>query len=75
MSKYNKAIKETKAYKEYKANKYPNGYIPKIAYWNSVINKELERGPFADMAIIAKATNKLNYFTGKEYERRKTLMA
>lgn len=59
MSKYSKAIRETKSYSEYKANKYPNGYIPKIEYWSGYLNDMLRIG---DIGEVLRAAEKIKYF-------------
>lgn len=46
-------------------SKYPNGYLPKIQYWNGVLQKALQN---ADMRMIDMASMKLKYFTERQME-------
>jgi len=46
-------------------SKYPNGYLPKIQYWNGVLQKALQN---ADVRMIDMASMKLKYFTERQME-------
>ncbi len=45
-------------------SRYPNGYLPKIEYWQYKMNKAIESG---DARGIAFASEKLVYFVGRQY--------
>lgn len=47
-----------------KHSRYPNGYMPKIEYWQYKMNKAIEQG---DARGIAFASDKLVYFVGRQY--------
>lgn len=44
-------------------NRYPDGYMPKIGYWQYKMNKAIENG---DARGIAFAADKLVYFVGRQ---------
>jgi len=46
-----------------KHSSYPNGYMPKIEYWQYKMNKAIEQG---DARGIAFASDKLVYFVGRQ---------
>ena len=46
-----------------KNSRYPNGYLPKIEYWQYKMNKAIENG---DARGIAFASEKLVYFVGRQ---------
>lgn len=46
-----------------KKNRYPNGYMPKIEYWQYKMNKAINN---LDQAGIEFAAQKLNYFVGRQ---------
>ena len=48
-----------------KANKYPEGYKPKILYWNQRLQDALYA---SDYYNANKASEKLAYFTAKQAE-------
>lgn len=48
---------------------YPMGYLPKIAYWNGVIETELAKES-PSIAVIDNAHCKMEYFIQKEFSRR-----
>ena len=45
-------------------NKYPDGYLPKIQYWQYKMNKAIDAG---DARGIAYASDRLVYFVGRQY--------
>jgi hypothetical protein len=45
--------------------KYENGYLPKIQYWNTLLEKALSKG---DIRMAEKAAMKLRYFTDRQLE-------
>ena len=45
--------------------KYENGYLPKIQYWNTLLEKALRKG---DIRMAEKAAMKLRYFTDRQLE-------
>ena len=45
-------------------SRYPNGYMPKIDYWQYKMNKAIEQG---DARGIAYASDRLVYFVGRQY--------
>lgn len=47
-----------------KDSRYPDGYLPKIGYWQYKMNKAIESG---DARGIAFASEKLVYFVGRQY--------
>jgi len=47
-----------------KESRYPNGYQPKIDYWQYKMNKAIEQG---DARGIAYASDRLVYFVGRQY--------
>ena len=47
-----------------KNSRYPNGYQPKIDYWQYKMNKAIEAG---DARGIAYASDRLVYFVGRQY--------
>lgn len=51
------------------SSKYPDGYLPKIQYWNNELQKELNRGGFADRDRMVEIANKLSYFTQREFNQ------
>lgn len=46
-------------------SKYANGYLPKIQYWSSKLQKAVEA---ADYRMIDMASMKLKYFTDRQKE-------
>ena len=49
-----------------KADKYPNGYKEKIGYWQYKLNKAIESG---NVGGVKYATQRLNYFMNRQYQR------
>jgi len=47
-----------------KDSHYPNGYLPKIDYWQYKMNKAIEQG---DACGIAYASDRLVYFVCRQY--------
>ena len=45
-------------------DKYPDGYLPKIQYWQYKMNKAIDAG---DARGIAYASDRLVYFVGRQY--------
>ena len=45
-------------------NKYPNGYLPKIEYWQSQFSKAVE---VKDWEFAEKSLKKLMYFASAQY--------
>ena len=50
-------------------NKYPNGFMPKIAYWTSELKDEVSNTKSPDIGRIVKIQSKLDYFIQREYDR------
>lgn len=50
--------------------RYPDGYMPKIEYWQYKFNKFKEDG---DINSMVYASEKLKYFTERELERQNIL--
>ena len=50
-------------------NKYPNGFIPKIAYWTSELKDEVSNTKAPDIGRIVKIQSKLDYFIQREWDR------
>ena len=48
----------------YNKGKYPQGYIPKIQYWNSKLQEALANGEWSQSEYCMK---KLQYFVGSQY--------
>ena len=46
-------------------SKYVNGYLPKIQYWSSKLQKAVDS---ADYRMIDMASMKLKYFTDRQME-------
>lgn len=46
-------------------NKYPNGYYPKLEYWNIVLKMAIKQG---DTEAVVRAADKINYFANKQLE-------
>ena len=46
------------------SSKYPQGYIPKIQYWNSKLQEALANGEWSQSEYCMK---KLQYFVGSQY--------
>jgi len=46
-----------------KHSSYPNGYMPKIEYWQYKMNKAIDN---LDQRGIEFASQKLNYFIGRQ---------
>jgi len=46
------------------SSKYPQGYIPKIQYWNSKLQEALASGEWSQSEYCMK---KLQYFVGAQY--------
>ena len=46
-----------------KNSRYPNGYLPKIEYWQYKMNKAIDS---LDQAGIEFASRKLDYFIGRQ---------
>ena len=44
--------------------RYPDGYMPKIEYWQYKMNKAIDAG---DARGIAYASDRLVYFVGRQY--------
>ena len=53
-----------KTHTHMKTSRYPNGYLPKIEYWQYKMNKAIEQG---DARGIAFASDRLVYFVGRQY--------
>ena len=45
--------------------KYPNGYLPKIQYWNNKLVEALERANEDGTYYVYQAMEKIEYFTNK----------
>ena len=56
--------KTMKPYRLDRKNRYPNGYMPKIEYWQYKMNKAIDAG---DARGIAYAADRLVYFVGRQY--------
>ena len=52
-----------------KEQKYPNGYLPKIAYWASELNAEVANTKKPDLSRIDSIHRKLDYFIQREWDR------
>jgi hypothetical protein len=50
-------------------NKYPNGFMPKIAYWTSELKDEVSNTKAPDIGRIVKIQSKLDYFIQREWDR------
>ena len=50
-------------------NKYPNGFMPKIAYWTSELKDEVSNTKVPDIGRIVKIQSKLDYFIRREWCR------
>ena len=46
-------------------NKYPNGYYPKLEYWNTVLKMAIKQ---EDTEAVVRAADKINYFANKQLE-------
>ena len=46
------------------SSKYPQGYIPKIEYYQYKVNKSIQN---KDWAAVQYYTEKLSYFVGRQY--------
>ena len=46
------------------SSKYPQGYIPKIQYWNSKLQEALANGEWSQAEYCMK---KLNHFVSRQY--------
>lgn len=55
-----------KTYRLNRESRYPNGYIPKIEYWEYKMNKAIKN---LDVRGIEFAAGKLAYFVERENER------
>ena len=55
-----------KTYRLPRENRYPNGYIPKIEYWEYKMNKAIKS---LDANGIEFAAGKLAYFVERENQR------
>jgi len=52
-------------YPERKKNKYPNGYQPKIEYWQYKVNKAIDA---MDLSAAQYAFSKVEYFMNRQAE-------
>jgi hypothetical protein len=50
-------------------NKYPNGFMPKIAYWTSELMAEVANTKKPDLSRIDSIHRKLDYFIQREWDR------
>ena len=50
-------------------NKYPNGFMPKIAYWTSELKDEVSNTKAPDLSRIDSIHRKLDYFIQREWDR------
>ena len=57
-------MKEYKYSRSY--NKHPDGYYPKLTYWNTVLKMAIVQ---EDTEGVIRATNKLQYFAHRQLER------
>ena len=46
-------------------NKYPNGYYPKLEYWNIVLKMAIKQG---DTVAVVRAADKIKYFANRQLE-------
>ena len=46
-------------------NKYPDGYYPKLEYWNIVLKMAIKQ---QDTEAVVRAADKINYFSNKQLE-------
>ena len=46
------------------SSKYPQGYIPKIEYWQYKVNKAIQAGDWAGVEFSMK---KLSHFVSRQY--------
>jgi len=46
------------------SKKYPNGYLPKIQYWQYKVNRYINEG---DITKAQYAVSKLSYFINRQY--------
>ena len=47
-------------------NKYPQGYYPKLEYWNTVLKMAIKQ---EDTEAVLRAAKKIDYFANKQLER------
>ena len=52
-----------KEYRRY--NRYPDGYYPKLEYWNIVLKMAIKQ---QDTEAVVRAADKINYFANKQLE-------
>jgi len=52
-----------KEYRRY--NRYPDGYYPKLEYWNIVLKMAIKQ---QDTEAVVRAADKINYFSNKQLE-------
>ena len=52
-------------YSRYREN-YPNGYYPKLEYWNTVLKMAIKQ---EDTEAVLRAAKKIDYFANKQLER------
>jgi hypothetical protein len=52
-----------------KEGKYPNGFMPKIAYWTSELQAEVANTKVPDLKRIDSIHRKLDYFIQREWDR------
>jgi len=52
-----------KEYRRY--NRYPDGYYPKLEYWNVVLKMAIKQ---QDTEAVVRAADKINYFSNKQLE-------
>lgn len=52
-------------FNQQKQEKYPNGFLPKIQYWNEVFTKKINEGKFDE---AQQCLNKMNYFIIRQKE-------
>ena len=57
--------KRTSERKGSASDRYPEGYLPKIQYWTQRMNEEAAKG---NLGGVKFASNKINYFVGKQEE-------
>ena len=46
-------------------NKYPDGYYPKLEYWNIVLKMAIKQG---DTEAVVRAADKIKYFANRQLE-------
>ena len=46
-------------------NKYPNGYYPKLEYWNTVLKMAIKQ---EDTEAVVRAADKIKYFANRQLE-------